>query len=136
MIRETGAGLVPMAEVAFMLCNPVSDGAVGEAGVGLLAPGGEVGHLSPIDDALGHAVPWYGANSACSVAIAPTTFLHLATVDHLVVMLLDLLCHIRHGGVGNLHSIPIHHPPQLVVWREAGVHQLQELGADVGGDGL
>ena len=130
MVGESGARLVSVAEVALVFADPVSDGALGEASVGLLATGGEVGHLGSVDNTLGHAVPWYGASFSSTVAIAPSTFLHLAAVHHLVVVLFDLLRHVWHGGVGYLYCVPIHHPPQLMVWREAGVDELKELRSE------
>ena len=70
------------------------------------------------------------------MAITPTSFLHLAAVQQLVVVLLYLLCHVRHGGVGHLHRVPVHYPPQLMVWGETGVDQLKKLGSDIGGNRL
>ena len=121
VVRESGARLVPVAEIALVPGNPVPHRAVGEAGVRLLGARGEVGHLGSIDDALGHAISWYRALLAAPMAITPASFLHLAAVQQLVVVLLYLLCHVRHGGVGHLHRVPVHHPPQLMVWGETGV---------------
>ena len=115
------AHCVPVAEIALVPGNPVPHRAVGEAGVRLLGARGEVGHLGSIDDALGHAISWYRALLAAPMAITPASFLHLAAVQQLVVVLLYLLCHVRHGGVGHLHRVPVHHPPQLMVWGETGV---------------
>ena len=121
IVRKSGARLMTVPEVALVPGNPVPHCAVSEAGVGLLGARGEVGHLGSIDDALGHAISWYRALLAASMAITPASFLHLAAVQQLVVVLLDLLCHVRHGGVGHLHRVPVHHPPQLMVWGETGV---------------
>ena len=136
IVRKSGARLMAVSEVALVLGDPVPHSAVSEAGVGLLGARGEVGHLGSIHDALGHAITWYWALLSSTMSIASTTFLHLAAVKHLVVVLLDLLCHVRHGGVGHFHRVSVHHPPQLVIWGEAGVDQLEKLGADVGGYGL
>ena len=51
-------------------------------------------------------------------------------------MLLQLLTHVGHGGVADLHRVPVDHLSQLVPNWEAGVEEIQELLADVGGDGL
>ena len=53
-----------------MLADPVSDGAVRQAGVGLLVASGEVGDLGAVDHPLGHAVAWHRALPASTVAIA------------------------------------------------------------------
>ena len=136
IVRKSGARLMTVPEVALVPGNPVPHCAVSEAGVGLLGARGEVGHLGSIYDALGHAITWYWALLSSTMSIASTTFLHLAAVKHLVVVLLDLLCHVRHGGVGHFHRVSVHHPSQLMIWGEAGVDQLEKLGADVGGYGL
>ena len=41
-----------------MPADPVSDGAVRQAGVSLLVAGGEVSDLGAIDHPLGHAIAW------------------------------------------------------------------------------
>ena len=41
-----------------MLADPVSDGAVRQASVGLLVASGEVSDLGAVDHPLGHAVAW------------------------------------------------------------------------------
>ena len=53
-----------------MSADPVSDGAVRQAGVGLLVASGEVGDLGAIDHPLGHAVAWDRTLPASAVAIA------------------------------------------------------------------
>ena len=51
-------------------------------------------------------------------------------------MLVEVLAHIGHGGVGDLHGVSIDHLPQFMVWRKTGVEEGKELLPDVGGDGL
>ena len=51
-------------------------------------------------------------------------------------MLVHLLRHVGHGGVGDFDDIPVHHPPQLVVRWETGVVEMEELLANVGGNRL
>ena len=46
-------------------------------------------------------------------------------------MLLQLLTHVGHGGVADLHRVPVDHLSQLVPNWEAGVEEIQELLADV-----
>ena len=116
VVREPRSGLMAVAEVALVPGYPVPDGAVGNAGVRFLRAGGELGHLCTIDNALGHAVAGNGTLSPSSVAIAPTALLHLVATEHLVVVLLDGLGHVRHSGVADLHRVPVDHPPYLVVW--------------------
>ena len=70
------------------------------------------------------------------MAVAPSTGLHLLTPAHLGVVLVHILRHVGHGGVGDLDTAPVHHSPQLVVRWEAGVNEVEELLANVSGDGL
>ena len=118
-----------VAEVALVPGYPVPNGAVGNAGVRFLRAGGELGHLCTIDNALGHAVAGNGTLSPSSVAVAPTALLRLVATEHLVVVLLDGLGHVRLSGVADLHCVPVDHPPKLVVWRKTGIHKLQKLKA-------
>ena len=107
-----------------MLADPVPNGAVGQPSVGLLQAGAEVGDLGAVNDPFRHAVAWQWALSPTSMAVAPSTGLHLLSSAHLGVVLVHLLRHVGHGGVGDLHSAPIDDPPQLMVRREAGVNEL------------
>ena len=66
-----------------MPADPISDGAVRQASVSLLAASGEVGDLGAIDHPLGHAVAWHRALPASTVAIATSGVLDVvATVDN------------------------------------------------------
>ena len=56
VVRESGAGLVPVAEIALVLGNPVPHGALCEARVGLLLSSAGVGDLGPVDHPPCHAV--------------------------------------------------------------------------------
>ena len=105
MVGQSGSRLVAVAEVALVLGNPVPHRAISEAGVGLLGARREVSHLGSIDDALGHAMPWYRALLATSMAIAPASFLHSAAVQQLVVVLLYLLCHVDFKGIVHIFFI-------------------------------
>ena len=125
-----------MPAVAFVLGNPVPHGALGEAGVGLLLACGDVGDLCPVHHPLGHAVSGQWALSAPPVAVASSTWWPLVSPAHFCVVLAHLLRHVGHGGVRDLHSAPVDHLPQLVVWGKAGVEKGEELLSDVGGDGL
>ena len=53
-----------------MLADPVSDGAVRQASVGLLVATGEVGDLGAVDHPLGHAVAWDTTLPASALAIS------------------------------------------------------------------
>ena len=111
VVGEPRSRLMAVAEVALVPGYPVSDGAVGDASVGFLQASGELGHLCTIEDALGHAVSRNGALSPSSVTIAAATLLHMVTAKQLVVVLLYGLSHVWHGGVADLHCVPVHHPP-------------------------
>ena len=53
---------------------------------------------------------------------------------HLGVVLVQVLPHIGHGGVGDLDGVAVDHlpNPQLVVWRKTGVEEGLELLSGVG----
>ena len=119
-----------------MFAYSVPHDAVGQPSLGFLLAAVEVGDLGTVDHSLCHAVAWQWAHVAASVAVAPSTELHLVTPAHLGVVLVDLLRHVGHGGVGDLHCVPVHHSPQLVVRWEAGVNKVEEFLANVGGDRL
>ena len=111
---EPGARLMFVPAVALVLAYPVPHGAVRESSVGLLLPCGGVGDLCSIYHPLGHAVAWQWALPTAAVAVASPTFLHLVASPHLAVVLAQLLRHVRHGGVGDFHRVPVDHLPQLV----------------------
>ena len=47
-------------------------------------------------------------------------------------MLVQVLPHIGHGGVGDLDGVAVDRLPQLVVWRKTGVEEGLELLSGVG----
>ena len=105
-----------------MFADPVSDGAVRQAGVGLLVAGGEVGDLGPIDLPLGHAVARDRALSALAVAVATSCVAAVVATVDLGVVLVQHLCHVWHCGVGDFHIVAVDDLSQLVAMRETGVN--------------
>ena len=87
-----------MPAVALVLSDPVSDLALGEAGVGLLLASVGVGHLRRVHHPFRHAVARYWALTPPSVSVASSCQLLLAP-RQLGVVLLQLLTHVGHGGV-------------------------------------
>ena len=88
-----------MAAVALVLANPVSDGTIRQASVGLLFARGEVGDLGTVDDPFGHAFAWDWALFPPSMAVTSSTWLVVFAAVDLDVMLVQHLCHVRHGRV-------------------------------------
>ena len=82
-----------------MPADPISDGAVRQASVGLLVAGGEVSDLGAIDHPLGHAVAWHRALPASTVAIATSGVLDVVATVDLDVVLVQHLRHVWHCGV-------------------------------------
>ena len=121
-----------MSAVALVLGDPVSDLALGEAGVGLLLASVGVGHLRRVHHPFRHAVARYWALTPPSVSVASSCQLLLAP-RQLGVVLLQLLTHVGHCGVAYLHRVPVDHLPQLMPYWKARVQEVQELLADVGG---
>ena len=95
-----------MPAVALVLSDPVSDLALGEAGVGLLLASVGVGHLRRVYHPFRHAVARYWALTPPSVSVASSCQLLLAP-RQLGVVLLQLLTHVGHGGVAYLHRVPV-----------------------------
>ena len=56
----------------------------------------------------------------------------LLLLPHLGVVLVQVLPHIGHGGVGDLDGVAVDRLPQLVVWRKTGVEEGLELLSGVG----
>ena len=79
-----------MTAVALVLGDPVSDLALGEAGVGLLLASVGVGHLRRVHHPFRHAVARYWALAPPSVSVASSCQLLLAP-RQLGVVLLQLL---------------------------------------------
>ena len=70
------------------------------------------------------------------MAIDTSTYLVVLAIFDLGVVLVQHLRHVWHGGVSHFDSVPVDDLPQLMAWWEAGVNEVEELLADVGGDGL
>ena len=90
---------VLLTAVSLVLADPVSDGAVRQAGVGLLVASGEVGDLGAVDHPLGHAIAWDRTLPASAVAIATSCVLVLVATVDLGVVLVQHLRHVWHCGV-------------------------------------
>ena len=110
---QPGAGLVTVPAVALVLGNPVPDLAVREPSVGLLLAGGGVGHLRRVHHSLRQAVARYWALSPPSVTVAASCRLLFAPC-YLGIVLLQLLTHVGHGGVADLHRVPVDHLSQSI----------------------
>ena len=112
-----------MTAVSLIPADPVSDGAVRQAGVGLLVASGKVGDLGAINHPLGHAVAWHRALPASTVAIATSCVAAVVATVDLGVVLVQHLCHVRHCGVGDFHIVvAVDDLSQLVAMRETGVN--------------
>ena len=85
MCGEPGATLVSVLAIALVLADSVPHGAVGQPSLGFLLAAVEVGDLGTVDHSLCHAVAWQWAHVAASVAVAPSTELHMVSSAHLCV---------------------------------------------------
>ena len=68
-----------------MFADSAPHGAVGQPSLDFLLAAVEVGDLGTVDHSLCHAVAWQWAHVAASVAVVPSTELHMVSSAHLCV---------------------------------------------------
>ena len=80
-----------------------------------------------------HGTVFLPASTVAVAVFGQVALKDLVLAEHLVVVGGDDLCHVGHCPVRQLDGVTIEGAPQLVLKREALVHQRQEVAAQLGG---